>query len=144
MDTQPMAERNVGCLFVFLSLPSAFVSAVRQELWHRSFPRPHKLHTAKEAMDVVAELTSEHGGIGAAFPYAQRAWELEPQNIQAAKFIAYRYTESRKFAEALPYLRVAVQGAHPDSVYVLMLKETLTALGRQSETPDNNAPGERR
>jgi hypothetical protein len=139
-----MAERNAGCLFVFLSLPSAFVNAVRQLSWQRSFPHPHKLHTAKEAMDVVEALTSEHGGIGAAFPYAQRAWELEPQNIQAAKFMAYRYTESRKFAEALPYLRVAVQGAHPDSVYILMLKQALTALGRQAETPDDNAPGERR
>lgn len=64
-----MADKNAGCLFVLLSLPSAIVGAFRQEAWHRSFPRPQKLKNVKEIMDIVAELTSDHGGSGAAFPY---------------------------------------------------------------------------
>lgn len=128
-----MAMRDFGCFSVLLFLPSAIVLAFRQAAWERSFPCPHKLHTAKEAMDVVAALTSDHGGTGAAFPYAQRAWELDPQNVPAAKFMASYYTRQKKFAEALPYLRVAVQGAHPDSIYIVMLKQTLTALGKTVE-----------
>ncbi len=131
-----MAERNGGCLFVLLSLPSAFVWAVRKTAWQNSFPRPHKLHTAKEAMDIVHELTSEHGGNGAAFPYAQRAWELDPRNIQAAKFLADWFMDSRKFFEALPYLRVAVQGAHPDSLCIVMLNQALAALGKHAEAEE--------
>ena len=117
-------------------LPSAFVHAIRQEAWQRSFPRPHKLHTAEEAMAVVSELMNEHGGTGSAFPYVQRVLELEPRNIWAAKFMSGYYTRQKKSTEALPYLRVAVQGAHPDSVYFVMLKQTLAALGRQMEKRD--------
>jgi len=131
-----MAERNFGCLSIILSLPSAFVWAFRQTAWHRSFPRPHKLHAASEAMKVVAELTSDHGGSGAAFPYAQRALELEPQNIRAAKFMADYYTQSGQFSEALPHVTLAAQGSHPDSVYRLMLEETLSALGKHTQVGD--------
>ncbi len=139
-----MAARDLGCFSVLLFLPSAIVHVFRQTAWERSFPRPQKLHAAKEAMDVVAALDSEHGGTVAAFPYVQRAWELDPQNVQAAKFMAGYYTRQKKFAEALPYLRVAVRGAHPDSIYIVMLEQTLAALGRQAEAQDENARGEER
>ncbi len=139
-----MATRDFGCWPILFSLPSIFVHVVREMIRQASFPRPHKLHTAKEAMEVVLILTSEHGGTGAAFPYVQRALELEPQNIQAAKFMANWFTTSRKFSEALPYLRVAVQGAHPDSIYIVMLKETLAVLGTQAEARDADARGESR
>ena len=131
-----MAMRDFGCWSILLMLPSAIVHAIRQEAWQRSFPRPHKLHTAEEAMAVVSELMNEHGGTGAAFPYVQRVLELEPQNVGAAKFMASWCMTSRKFSQALPYLRIAVQGAHPDSVYFVMLKQTLAALGRQMEKRD--------
>ena len=139
-----MAGSTSGCWFVLLSLTSIFVHTIRQMAWHNSFPRPHKLHTAKEAMDIVAELTSDHGGSGAAFPYAQRAWDLDPQNIGAAKFLGSWFMDSRKFSEALPYLNVAVQGAHPDSVYIVMLKQALAAPGGQAEAQDNDAGVKRR
>ncbi len=136
-----MATRDFGCFSVLLFLPSAIVFAFRQAAWERSFPRPHKLYTAKQAMDVVAELMSDHGGGDAAYPYALWALELEPQNIQAAKFMANWFMSSRKFSEALPYLRVAVQGAHPDSIYIVMLEQTLAALGAQAEARDDNVQG---
>ena len=99
-----MADRGSGCWSVIFMLPSAILWAFRQEAWHRSFPRPHKLHTAQEAMDIVAELMSDHGGGGAAFPYAQRALEFEPENLEAAKFMANYYVPQKKFTEALPYV----------------------------------------
>ena len=87
-------------------------------------------------MDIVAELMSDHGGSGAAFPYAQRTLELEPQNMKAAKFMANYYVPQKKFNEALPYVTSAAQNSHPDSVYRLMLKETLSALGKQAQAGD--------
>ena len=125
-----MTKGDFGCWSILLSLPSAFLWAFRQIAWERSFPRPHKLHTAKEAMEVADELSSERGGSTAAFAYVQRALELEPQNIKAAKFMAGYYTRSGKLSEALPYVTLAAQGSHPDSVYRLMLKETLSALAK--------------
>ena len=133
---QQMADGNAGCLFVLLSLPSAIMGAFRQEAWHRSFPRPQKLQTVKEAMDIVAELMSDHGGSGAAFPYARWALELEPQNVCAAKFMANYYVPQKKFTEALPYLRAAAQDAHPDSIYIVMLKQALAALGKHTQARD--------
>ena len=91
---------------------------------------------AKEAMDIADELSSERGGSTAAFAYVQRALELEPQHIGAAKFMAGYYTRSGKFSEALPYVTLAAQDSHPDSVYRLMLKETLSALGKHTEAGD--------
>lgn len=125
-----MAERNSGCLFVLLSLPSAFVWAFRQTAWHRSFPRPHKLHTAKEAMEIVSELTSEHGGTGAAFPYAQRALELEPENVHANEFMVSYYMIGDHFLEALPYAEFVAQ-SRPSSVYARMPRgQVYKGLGR--------------
>ncbi len=46
------------------------------------------------------------------------------------------YTRRGKFSEALPYLTVAAQGSHPDSVYRLMLEETLSALGKHTKAED--------
>lgn len=134
-----MADRYSCCLPVLLMLPSAVVHTIRQDAWHRSFPRPHKLRTAKEALDVAAALDSESGGTVAAFPYVQRAWELDPQNVQTAKFMAGYYTRQKKFAEALPCSRVAVRGAHLDSIYIAMLKQTLAILGTQMEVQDDDA-----
>lgn len=131
-----MAERNSGCLFVLLSLPSAFVWALRETVRQEFLPRPRNLHTAQEAMKIADELASERGGSSAAFAYVQRALELEPQNIKAAKFMAGYYTRSGKFSEALPYVVLAAQDSHPDSVYRLLLTETLSALGKHTKVGD--------
>ncbi len=129
-----MATRASGCWSALLMLPSALIYVVRRAFWVASFPRPHKLHTVQEAMDIVRALDSEHGGTVDAFPYVQRILELDPLNINANKFMASWFMTSRKFAEALSYLRVAVRGAHPDSVYIVMLNQALATLGK-----DNNA-----
>ena len=125
-----MAERNSGCLSVLLMLPSALVWAFRQTAWHRSFPRPQKLHTAKEAMDIVDELTSEHGGAGVALPYAQRALEFEPENVRANEFMVSYYMIGNNYLEALPYAEFVVQ-SRPNSVYACMPKgQIYRGLGR--------------
>ena len=126
-----MTDKGFGCWSVVFMLPSAIVWAFRQAAWERSFPRPQKLPTAKDAMAIADELSSERGGSTAAFAYVQRALELEPQNVGAAKFMANYYAGTGKFSEALPYVTLAAHGSHPDSVYRLMLKEALSALGKK-------------
>lgn len=116
-----MAERNSGCLFTPMTVLFMLVSAVRDTTRERSYPRPQKLHTAQAAMEVVAELTSEHGGQGAALPYAQRALELDPKHVSANRFMAYFYFSDGKFLEALPYAELVARSRPPTSVYDLMI-----------------------
>ena len=105
-----MAERKLGYWFRIKMFWSGIGWAFRQAA-RESFclPRPSSLHTADELMEVVADLTSDHGGLGTAFPYARRALELESDHLRANEFMASYYLTGRKYSEALPYARLVAE-----------------------------------
>ena len=84
-------------------------------------------------MKIVLDLTSEHGGTGAAFPYAQRALELGPQNVEANDFMAYYYMIGNNYLEALPYVEFVAQ-SRPNSVAARMTRgQVWKGLGRSED-----------
>jgi predicted Zn-dependent protease len=111
-----MAEDKLGYWFRIRMFWSGMGWVFRKVFRERFLiPRPRSLQTAAELMEVVAELNSEHGGMGSSFKYVQRALELEPNHLQANEFMANYYLTIREYSEAMPYALLVAQ-RRPDSV----------------------------
>jgi predicted Zn-dependent protease len=112
-----MAERGIDFWFNFKMVFSGIGWALRKAFRETYLiPRPSSLHSADELMEIVADLTSEHGGTGAAFKYAHRALKLSPDHLAANRFMAGYYMSSGKYAEALPFAQLVAEH-QPGSVY---------------------------
>ena len=101
-----MVETTIMIDFLFrIKLTCSGIGWAFREVFRESYllPRPASLHSADELMAVVADLTSEHGGSGAAFWYAQRALKLSPDHLGANRFMAYYYLSLGRYAQALPF-----------------------------------------
>lgn len=112
-----MAERGLDFWFNFKMVCSGIGWVFRKTFRERFLiPRPSSLHSVDELMAIVGDLTSDHGGTGAAFKYAHRALELRPDHLGANRFMAYYYMEMGKYEEALPFAQLVAEH-QPGSVF---------------------------